>query len=192
MKTPVIEKSEVMNRLLQAFRQYGYAGTSLSELSARTNLGKASLYHYFPGGKEEMGKMVLEYVSAWLEKEIFSILKNQALSPQKKIDAMFDYLNEFYCEGKNGCVLGIFSLGESKDLFQSKLKAIFQEWINLLSDTLTSGKISIGDARKRAEDALLKMQGALILSAALDDQRVFARTVKEIKTEILNPERPHS
>ena len=40
--------------LFQLFRQHGYDGVSLAKIAAATELGKASLYHHFPGGKAEM------------------------------------------------------------------------------------------------------------------------------------------
>lgn len=45
--------------LLDLFRQFGYDGVTLSKISQATGLGKASLYHHFPGGKDEMVETVL-------------------------------------------------------------------------------------------------------------------------------------
>ncbi|WP_164094666.1 TetR family transcriptional regulator, partial [Serratia marcescens] len=43
----------------EVFREHGYEGASLAVIGARTGLGKGSLYHAFPGGKEEMASAVL-------------------------------------------------------------------------------------------------------------------------------------
>lgn len=40
--------------LFQLFRESGYDGVSLAQIAVATGLGKASLYHHFPGGKVEM------------------------------------------------------------------------------------------------------------------------------------------
>ena len=58
-------RDEVVDRLLTAFRRKGYDGASLADLSAATGLGRSSLYHYFPGGKEEMARAVLDRADAW-------------------------------------------------------------------------------------------------------------------------------
>ena len=50
MSAALMTKEEVLDRLLDTFRDKGYEGASLSELSAAAGLTRASLYHYFPGG----------------------------------------------------------------------------------------------------------------------------------------------
>ena len=40
---------------VRLFRQKGYAGTGLSEILQESGAPKGSLYHYFPGGKVEIG-----------------------------------------------------------------------------------------------------------------------------------------
>ena len=71
MPAPSISREEVLNRLTKTFRTYGYDGASLAKLSEATGLGPSSLYHYFPGGKEEMAQAVLNHANVWLEANIF-------------------------------------------------------------------------------------------------------------------------
>ena len=67
MPAPLISRNEVVDRLLAVFQRLGYDGASLAELSHATGLGKSSLYHYFPNGKEEMALAVLRNVHCWIE-----------------------------------------------------------------------------------------------------------------------------
>ena len=55
-------KTDYIPSLLQLFRQHGYDGATLSKISQVTGLGKASLYHHFPKGKDEMVQEVLAYL----------------------------------------------------------------------------------------------------------------------------------
>lgn len=61
--------------LLRLFRQYGYDGATLSKISEATGLGKASLYHHFPGGKDEMVEVVLDSLECWLDQNVVSTLR---------------------------------------------------------------------------------------------------------------------
>ncbi|WP_315889750.1 TetR/AcrR family transcriptional regulator [Kovacikia minuta] len=54
-----MSKQAHVSSLLNLFRQFGYDGVTLSKISQATGLGKASLYHHFPGGKDEMVETVL-------------------------------------------------------------------------------------------------------------------------------------
>ena len=62
-----MDRSEAVQKLVMVFRQHGYEGATLSKISEATGLGRASLYHHFPGGKQEMARAVLESVAAWFE-----------------------------------------------------------------------------------------------------------------------------
>ncbi len=53
-----VTEEELLDRLTSVFRTHGFEGASLSLISKATGLQRASLYHRFPGGKEEMAKAV--------------------------------------------------------------------------------------------------------------------------------------
>jgi TetR/AcrR family transcriptional repressor of lmrAB and yxaGH operons len=52
MARKVADRGDVIAALAKTFHEHGYAGASLSEITARTGLGRDSLYHFFPDGKE--------------------------------------------------------------------------------------------------------------------------------------------
>ncbi len=63
MPRRILDRSDAVPLLAELFREHGFAGASLSEITRRTGLGKGSLYHIFPDGKEEMARAVLEDVA---------------------------------------------------------------------------------------------------------------------------------
>ncbi|TGQ06111.1 helix-turn-helix domain-containing protein, partial [Mesorhizobium sp. M00.F.Ca.ET.217.01.1.1] len=50
------ERADLPSIIGEVFREHGYEGASLALIGAATGLGKGSLYHFFPGGKEEMAR----------------------------------------------------------------------------------------------------------------------------------------
>jgi len=76
MPAPLLSKDEVLDRLLNTFRDKGYEGASLAELSAATGLVKASLYHYFPGGKQDMAEQVMAHLERQLAAAIYEPLQS--------------------------------------------------------------------------------------------------------------------
>ena len=75
MPAAIVPKDEVLDRLAQAFRENGYDGASIARLSEATGLGKASLYHYFKGGKQEMAAAVLGHVGVRFSNMVIAPLR---------------------------------------------------------------------------------------------------------------------
>jgi AcrR family transcriptional regulator len=82
---PSSGRAEAVSRLAEVFRERGFDGASLSAISQATGLGKGSLYHHFPDGKEEMALAVLEDIDAWFEREVFSPLAAQTPLPLQRL-----------------------------------------------------------------------------------------------------------
>lgn len=70
------EKAEILDRLFVVFRDRGYEGSSLADLSQATGLGKSSLYHHFPRGKEQMAEAVLEQGKAFIQTAVADVARS--------------------------------------------------------------------------------------------------------------------
>ena len=81
------ERREVLRALGEVFRAHGYEGASLTLITEATGLGKGSLYHLFPGGKEQMAAEVLADIDGWFELNIYAPLR-EASDPARAIAAM--------------------------------------------------------------------------------------------------------
>lgn len=77
---------------------------------------------------------------------------------------MGDRLSQFYDCGRSACLLAIFTLGEPESLFQEQVHQMLHDWINSLALVLTEAGIPSKEARQRAEDAVIQVQGALVLT----------------------------
>jgi AcrR family transcriptional regulator len=177
-------RDEVLDVLLETFRREGYDGASLASLSKATGLGKSSLYYWFPGGKEDMASQVLDRVDAWMTRELLEPLAEG--EPQQRIDRLLDVLVGFYANGEEACILGRLCASVERHRFQPRLEALFGRWIGGLADALVAGGVPPRVARERAEDAVIGIQGALVLAAGLDDPAPFRRVVARLRRELLS------
>lgn len=186
MPPALLSRWEVVERLMQVIRRSGYDGASLAELSKATGLGKSSLYHYFPAGKDDMVRAVLEHLETQLRELVFTPLRAPGPA-RRRVEAMVEALDDFYRGGREACVLGNLVLGTSRSRFRTQLRAIFGEWIEALETALVDGGIPQTAARARAEDALIRIEGALILAGGMDDVAFFGRSLKQLPAELLAP-----
>jgi len=184
MSNSPMSKDEVVDRLFAVFTDQGYDGATLAEISRATGLGKSSLYHHFPGGKEDMALAVLARADEWLRVNVIAAVNGPG-TPRDRLMRMLDAFNTIYAGGKNACVLGKLVAGTARPLFQRQLREIFSRWIGALEKVAVDAGVPQRIARSRAEDAVAGIQGALILSAGLADSEPFRRRLRAIVDDLL-------
>lgn len=165
-------------------RQQGYDGASLAELSKATGLGKSSLYHHFPDGKDDMVAAVLHHLEVTLEAEVFAPLR-AAGPPLARLRAMTRALDAFYSHGRDACLLANLGIGESSARFHPRVRQIFTAWVEAIATALRDAGLSPSVARARAADAVVRVEGAVIVARAFGESAVFARTLKALPDDLL-------
>ena len=186
-----MSRDEVVAKLLEVFRRDGYDGASLAELSKRTGLGKSSLYHYFPGGKVDMALAVLEVAGRWIEARIAGAVRGRG-SPGERLDRVLAAISGFYEDGTKACLLERLCASVDRRRFEAALRAVLSAWIEALARLGAEAGIPGAEAQARAEDAVSRIQGSLVLSAGLGDAGVFRRAIETVRaTLLLPPARPH-
>ncbi|MFZ5732964.1 MAG: TetR/AcrR family transcriptional regulator [Pseudomonadota bacterium] len=177
-------RDELLAVLGEVFRAHGYEGASLALISEATGLGKGSLYHAFPGGKEQMAEEVLASIDAWFTREIYEPLR-KAADPAKGIADMFRGIDVYFRSGKRVCLIGVVALGGARDLFAECVKGYFVAWVDALAAALRKLGHAQGEARHLAEQAVLEIQGALVLARAVNDPKVFSRALERSQERLL-------
>lgn len=184
MPAPLLSREAVVDRLLGAFRRFGYDAASLGQLSNATGLGRSSLYHYFPGGKEEMARAVLDRVDQWMQEAVLSPIGSSG-TPERRLGQVIAALDHYYGGGAEACLFGNFVVGDARVLFQDRLSGAFQQLISGLALLAREKGVPAREARRRAEDAVVRIQGALIVSRGLGDPAPFRRVIKELPQDLL-------
>ena len=179
-----MSKEQIIRKLIPVFRHYGYEGATMSRLSEATGLKKASLYHHFQGGKEQMAEAVLEYIGNWINHNIFAPLKSDQ-APRERIEAMCQGIDQLYQTGQEPCVLSVMSVGEADNLFHQKLKQSLKKWLDTLAKIVEETGIEPQQARERAEDAIMLIQGALVLVRVSNNTEPFQRAIAKIPEILL-------
>ena len=181
-----MSKDEVLYRLLDAFRDKGYEGASLSELSSATGLNKSSLYHYFPGGKEEIGEAVMTHLDRQLAERLYEPLQTTQ-TPAKKLSALIDTIDAFYEGGRKACLLERMCTAADRTRFQRPLRRAFTVWVEAVEQLCIEAGVSPATARARAEDFVVRVEGALVMCAGTRDYGIWARTLKSLRSSLLAP-----
>lgn len=181
-----MSKAELTLELLQLFRDHGYEGATLSRIAQATGLGKASLYHHFPKGKEEMAAAVIRYLAGWYATNLLKPLQGSG-SAQQRLTQMSQTLANFYDQGQQPCLFAVFALGGAREQFQAPVRQIMRIWTESLAMVLIDDAIPKPIAYQRAEDAIVRLQGSLVLAQAMGDSGPFQRVLRDLPSRLLAP-----
>jgi AcrR family transcriptional regulator len=190
MPAPLLTKADMLARLMDLFRDKGFDGASLSDISESTGLGKSSVYHHFPKGKEEIAIQVLAHLEQQLEQALFEPMRSRG-TPKQKLDRMLDMLDDFYEGGKKACLLERLSASVDAQRFRRPLARAFSTWIEAVEALGVESGLPRGVARQRAEELVVRIEGALVVAAGTGDVGVFARTIKDLRDRVLAPVSRH-
>jgi AcrR family transcriptional regulator len=180
----MVTRAQIVPLIGEVFREHGFEGASLAAIGAATGLGKGSLYHFFPGGKEEMANAVLDEIGNWFEREIFTPL---ASNDPAAIEAMFVSVASYFHSGRRVCLVGAFALNDCRERFGKRLADYFQRWIDALATALTLRGFGRKKARRRSEETVAGIQGAIVLARALNDSGVFDAAMTRLARRLAAP-----
>ena len=172
-------REEAVAAIAAAFRHYGYDGASLSRLSAATGLGRSSLYHYFPNGKEDMAAAAVSHISEEAARTVIEPLSGKG-EPAARIKAAASGIAKFYDGGRANCLVNLFSIGDASDAAPGAAKAMASALEAAFDRVSVDAGFSAKEARLRAERAIVEIEGALVLSRAAGNNAPFQRALARL------------
>jgi AcrR family transcriptional regulator len=159
---------DATNRLL---RRQGYTATGIKQIVAEGDAPLGSIYHYFPGGKEQIAVEALARVGERIRMAIAS-LANVADVPAT-VNAFFVHNAERLRDSdyERGCPIATVALETSSDIerIRQVCEDVFKGWQAALTHVFTEAGITEDDAAALATFVLSSYEGALTMSRALRD-----------------------
>jgi TetR/AcrR family transcriptional repressor of lmrAB and yxaGH operons len=174
-------RDDIVLALFELFRRAGYEGVSIGEISAATGLGRSSLYHHFPGGKADMAAAVVAFARAWMAEHLIAPLRSGSPLPER-IDAMLAAARELYQDGAAPCLVASLLLNNSGE-GPGNVGALLVDWLKALESALREAGLS--QPEMRALDALIAIEGALILARASQNLAVFDGTLTRVRRDLI-------
>jgi TetR/AcrR family transcriptional regulator, lmrAB and yxaGH operons repressor len=178
--------AELIHKISQVFRRHGYEGATMSRLSAATGLERASLYHRFPGGKDEMVAAAAATGNAWFAEHVLQPL-SQPGSPPDQVKVVCQRLREFYDDGRLPCVLESLSLPAGSEQLHQALDTSLDAWIEAFTLLARKSGFAPAAARDRAEQAIIEIEGSLVLARVRGDSGPFLRMVRKLPKLLTEP-----
>jgi TetR/AcrR family transcriptional regulator, lmrAB and yxaGH operons repressor len=179
MPAPLASKDEIVDRLFTVFREHGFEGASLTDLSRATGLGKSSLYHHFPEGKEQMARAVLARATDLIDSELLETARAN-LPLKARVSEIVTSLDKMYAGGHATCVLGMLATSGIETQTRQDLHQALAHWIEAVTVLAIDAGMPALRAKTFAEDWVAWVQGALIMQAATGQVHSFRRAMDSL------------
>ena len=166
-----IARRKLIDAARKLFAQEGYAGTSVRQLHRAAGLADGSLYHYFPGGKQEL-------FHAIIEEELNQIVSDTANREMDYSDQKLEQVLEEIYQIWQGLLDGhyeifriMFCEHEVRDVVRadelSRILAERQRWLpQLLRERAEEGEIGELDYEAVSEMIFAVMFDAMIVKVS--------------------------
>jgi TetR/AcrR family transcriptional regulator, transcriptional repressor for nem operon len=173
------DRDAVLDAALTLFRVKGYHNTSMADIGAASGLLKGSVYHYFPG-KKELCIAALDRVVAESRDKLFQPAKDASRPADQRLQRLAEAVENYFIGREGGCVMGNLALevGDQIPEFAERIRVYFDDWRDALS-LLLSPRYGKRRAEQLAEDAVARVQGAIMLMGLKKDPAPLKRASRE-------------
>ncbi|MHA1536815.1 MAG: TetR/AcrR family transcriptional regulator [Alphaproteobacteria bacterium] len=174
------DRDNVIAGALNLFRVQGYHHTSMADISGACGLLKGSVYHYFPG-KKELAVAALERVIEDGRVRLFVPANDDGKSPRERLAALAEAVEGYFIGREGGCLMGNLALeiGPREPAFLERIRTYFDEWTEAVAGLLEA-RYGAVRARELAEDAIARVQGAIMMMGLNDDATILRRAGRDI------------
>src|SRR5277367_5413213 len=167
-------RKEMIEVALSLLAKQGLQAASFSEVMKLTKAPRGSIYHHFPGGKDEL---VAEALKLLEKRTVENINVLDSSKPVKIVEGflgLWRYLLVNY-KFSTGCSALAVTVATSSPLLLERSASIFDSWQAILSEKF----IKAGVAKKTAIDFTTNLiaasEGAVVMARAAQDIEPFER-----------------
>lgn len=187
MARTLLDRSDAVRALAGVFRTRGFDGSSLSVIQNDTGIGRGSLYHFFPDGKKDMARAVLDEVQSWFEQHVFTPLLSAGHEAEAEaaIRATSRDVADYFVSRERICLFAAMTLGEEQAAFTESVQAYFTGWVEALSAALRAAGLTPKAATAEALDAVAAVQGGLILARAYGSDETLLGIVDRAEQRLI-------
>ncbi|MGW9302947.1 TetR/AcrR family transcriptional regulator [Streptomyces cyaneofuscatus] len=171
---PVVGTRErIVRAASQLMQRHGYDGTGIKQISVTANATPGSVYHFFPGGKQELAVAVIRSGEQEFIDELDAVMRAES-DPAEALRIFTALLADgLHASGwHSGCPVAATALGAAGRLpdIQVAAAVALSHWHELVFERLKEAGIDEEEARGLAHTVISTLEGAE-LSAQLSRSR---------------------
>jgi AcrR family transcriptional regulator len=191
MPRPTESRDRLLDASAQLFRRRGYAGTGLKDIAATGDAPIGSLYHFFPGGKTDLGVQAVLRWGGDYEKMLDEVLSAANLGDATK--TLFDVAADALVDSDfaDGCPIASVAIESAGNAaLRAACAGVFERWLARLDQEFRAAGRSPVQAAELATFVLSALEGAYILAKTGRSTEPLATTSRMVISLILASPNP--
>lgn len=161
---PVVGTRErIVRAASQLMQRHGYDGTGIKQISVTASATPGSVYHFFPGGKQELAVAVIRSGEQEFIDELSAVMRAES-DPAEALRIFTELLADgLRASGwHSGCPVAATAIGASSRLpdIQAAAAEALSHWHELVFERLKAAGIDEGEARELAHTVISTLEGA--------------------------------
>jgi AcrR family transcriptional regulator len=163
-------KDRILDSSAELFRRQGYMGTGVKQIAAEAKAPFGSLYHFFPGGKEQLGEEVIRWSGAMYLKLFVTVVAevdDVATGVEHFFAGAAETLEETGYEDACPIATVALEVASTNEPLRIATADVFGTWIAGATTWLTAAGIEESRAREIALHMLCALEGAFVFSRAM-------------------------
>ena len=163
-------RERIVETSAELFRKQGYTATGVKQIVNAAKAPFGSIYHFFPGGKEQLGAEAI-LVSGALYEQLIPAVLEPAPDPVTGVRDFFagaaEHLRE--TDYADACPIATVALEVSSVSEPMRLGCarVFESWIEAGTRYFTGAGLAAEQARELTIGMLAALEGAFVLARAL-------------------------
>jgi len=163
-------RERILTTSAELFRRQGYAATGMKQIVSAAQAPFGSVYHFFPGGKEELGAEAIRLSGALYEQLVPAVF-DQAPDPVSGVRMFFAGAAAHLAETDyaDACPIATIALevSSTSEPMRAACAEVFESWIEAGASRLRAGGLSAAQARELTIAMLCALEGAFVLARAM-------------------------
>lgn len=162
-------RERIINASAELFRRQGYAGTGVKQIVAAAQAPFGSIYHHFPGGKEQIGAETIRVSGA-----VYGLLIEAVIDPAPDL---VSGVRDFFAgaaehlrdsDFADACPIATVALevASTSEPLRQATDEVFESWLAAIDERCRAAGIGDERARQLSLQILSLLEGAFILSRA--------------------------
>lgn len=187
MTSSASTRDRILTATGELFRRKGYNGTSLKEVTVAAEAPFGSLYHSFPGGKEELAEAVILGSGAAYQ-QLFETIYDAAADPVSAIGEFFDGAAAVLEETGyvDACPIGTVALevASTNDRLRRATDTVFGGWVAAAQERLEAAGVPGVEAGQLATALVAAVEGGFMLSRAARSPEPMRATGRVVQAAV--------